>query len=499
MHRETKDRNGKGPVLAPNRKPMKYKRILPICVVLMMSFVDSTAHAGADGHIQPSEDFPRYWQFHGEPVLLLGGSNDDNLFQCTESRLVTQLDILIAAGGNYVRNTMSCRDSGNVWPFAQVAGGIFYDMDVWNEEYWRRFTRMLHETVTRGVIVQIEIWAYYDFFDYYGACWGEQGNRNPWNPVNNSNYSFETTYLKPRYGSPRKDTHDFFMSVPALNNDRVLLHYQQRYVDRLLRETLPFDNVLFCITNEIRAPYFPAWSAYWLDYIRKKTTAVGKRIETTEIQLTHDIAGEEFGALVQWNDRCTFLDASQNSAVRNGQLHWDNLQTLYRALEDQPRPINHVKIYGADTAAEWSGTDHDGGERFWRNIIGGAASVRFHRPPSGLGLTEKARTHLRSLRMLTTEFDFFRSQPGSESQRLCNRQANEAYLAMVGDTQFVVYFPDGGSVGLDVSCAPGGYSRRWLEINTSRWHDAERVLADPNVSIICPGPGPWAALLDRMD
>ncbi|MCJ7478619.1 MAG: hypothetical protein MUP63_00380, partial [Candidatus Nanohaloarchaeota archaeon QJJ-7] len=50
-----------------------------------------------------------YWEVEGEPTLLLGGSDDDNLFQWPEDRLEEHLNELVKAGGNYVRNTMSDR------------------------------------------------------------------------------------------------------------------------------------------------------------------------------------------------------------------------------------------------------------------------------------------------------------------------------------------------------------------------------------------------------
>ena len=65
--------------------------------------------------IQVSQEFPQYWEYIGEPLMLLGGSDEDNLFQL--SGLQEQLDLLVSVGGNYVRNTMSSRDSGNVWAF----------------------------------------------------------------------------------------------------------------------------------------------------------------------------------------------------------------------------------------------------------------------------------------------------------------------------------------------------------------------------------------------
>ena len=73
----------------------------------------------------------RYWQYKQKPVLLIGGSVEDNLFQIPN--LKEHLDLLKSVGGNYVRCTMSCRDDGNVWPFEKV--GDKYDLDKWNYEY----------------------------------------------------------------------------------------------------------------------------------------------------------------------------------------------------------------------------------------------------------------------------------------------------------------------------------------------------------------------------
>jgi hypothetical protein len=124
------------------------------------------------------EPNPFYWEIDGVPMLLLGGSVEDNLFQIPD--LIEQLDQLAACGGNYVRNTMSSRDSGNVWPFGK--SGDCYDLNTWNEEYWRRFSTFLQATAERGIIVQIEVW---DRFDFYREPWLE----NPFNPQLNCNYT----------------------------------------------------------------------------------------------------------------------------------------------------------------------------------------------------------------------------------------------------------------------------------------------------------------------
>lgn len=42
--------------------------------------------------IEPWEENRWYWSHDGEPVLLLGGSDDDNLFQWPAEELLPQLD-----------------------------------------------------------------------------------------------------------------------------------------------------------------------------------------------------------------------------------------------------------------------------------------------------------------------------------------------------------------------------------------------------------------------
>ncbi|MBD3383841.1 hypothetical protein GF407_02840 [candidate division KSB1 bacterium] len=71
---------------------------------------------------------PFYWQYDQKPVMLIGGSVKDNLFQIRNPE--QHLDLLRSVGGNYVRCTMSSRDSGNFKPYYQE--NELYDLDHWN-------------------------------------------------------------------------------------------------------------------------------------------------------------------------------------------------------------------------------------------------------------------------------------------------------------------------------------------------------------------------------
>ena len=90
--------------------------------------------------IQIYKENPRYWQYKGEPILLIGGSVEDNLFQIPN--LKAHLELLKSVGGNYVRSTMSWVDEGDVPPFKKV--GDLYDLNQWNEEFWKPFSELHH-------------------------------------------------------------------------------------------------------------------------------------------------------------------------------------------------------------------------------------------------------------------------------------------------------------------------------------------------------------------
>jgi hypothetical protein len=114
-------------------------------VMFTLAMISAGVLAAADDadRIQPNRENPYYWQYQGEPVLLLGGSWQDNLFNHPVG-LAEHLDLLVASGGNYVRNTMSHRNVGNVFAYEQVDGK--FDLDRWNEEYWRRLDDFLRMT-----------------------------------------------------------------------------------------------------------------------------------------------------------------------------------------------------------------------------------------------------------------------------------------------------------------------------------------------------------------
>ena len=465
-----------------------------LCIVAAAAVLAMAVHtpAVADeareaGRIKPCAKHPRYWQYKGKPVVLLGGSVDDNLFQIP--KLKEHLDLLQSAGGNVIRNTMSDRPDHDyeVKAFRRRDDGR-YDLNQWNDEYWRRFERMLRLTAERDIIVQIEVW---DRFDHSRGNW----DVDPFNPKNNVNYTAEQSGLAPVYPEhPGRNKQPFFFTVPKLRNNTVVLPWQRRFVEKMLSYTVACDHVLYCMDNETSGS--PEWPAYWAAFIREKARAAGVAVELTEMWDKWDVRHKTHRATFDHPELYTFVDISQNSQT-TGQANWDHAQWVRKYLAKRPRPMNETKIYGADTG-KWLergiNTVH-GKQTFWRNLLGGFASSRFHRPPSGLGLSDEARAQLRSARLLLRELDIFRCEPDAGGALLKDRGDNEAYLTRVDGEQYAVYFTDGGAVGLDLAKVSGTFRGRWLDVDRSRWAGSFDAKGGAVATLKAPAGGQWIALL----
>ncbi len=433
--------------------------------------------------IRPYTGNPRYWQYKGKPVLLLGGSKDDNLFQIPDLR--QHIDEMKLVGANYIRNTMSDRpDFGfEVYPFLKRPDGK-YDLERWNPEYWRRFSEMLKLTYDRDIVVQIEVW---DRFDYAQQRWPI----HPYNPANNVNYTYEQSGFAPQYPDhPGANRQPFFFTTPVQRNNQVVFRYQQRFVDEMLRRSLPYPNVLYCMDNETSGD--EKWSRFWAEYIRAAGRKAGVEVQVTEMWDDWNITSDVHRRTLDHPELYTFVDVSQNNHNK-GQTHWDRFQWAREHIAAKPRPINTVKTYGADSGR--FGTTADGLERWWRHLIGGAAAVRFHRPDSGLGLSRPAKASIQAGRLLAARMNLWEAEPTNGILR--DRSEDEAYATVKAGAACAVYFPRAGQVKLDLSSWRGKYRLEWIDVTKGTLHTVSIVTANTELPLRTPGDGMWLAVVRR--
>jgi len=461
--------------------------LLPSVAILALALQCAVAAAA----IRPWPANPWYWSLNSEPVLLLGGSDDDNLFQWPADKLIPQLDRLAAAGGNVIRNTMSDRHDKDfeLYPFKRLPDGR-YDLSRWNDAYWKRFEFLLNETAKRGIVVQIEVWDRFDYTDNRGK---NHWQRHPYNPKNNVNYSYEESGFAKNYPDhPGANKQPFFFTTPKQRNNLVVLEFQEAFVNKLLDHSLKRGHVLYCMDNETKAE--PAWGEHWARLIKRRAKAAGKPVFVTEMWDAWNLQSDEHKQTFDRPELYDFVDVSQNNHNK-GRKHWDNFLYVRKYLSGKPRPMNTTKTYGAD-GNKFGHSDQDAIERFWRHLLAGAASARFHRPDSGLGLSDKAVNCLKAARLVEKRVPFWDLQPAME--RLQDARPNDAYAAEAAGKALVVYLTTSGArngVRLKSGAFQGSREMQWIDIDSGAAASPAKVNLGELTYLQPPSPGNYAVVI----
>ena len=438
--------------------------------ISIQSFSQSKSISVENNAIMPYSENPFYWQYKGKPILLIGGTDDDNLFQI--ENLESHLDSLKEAGGNVIRNTMSDRDPGNERAFNKNSEGK-YDLTKWNDSYWEKFENLLILANERDIIIQIEIW---DRFDHSRNEWLS----DPYNPKNNINYTYEQVKLQPLYPKhPGSNSQPFFFSVPTLDNNELLLDFQKSFVNKILSYSLQYGNILYCNDNETTGD--EEWAIYWTELIKQK--AGNRKINITEMWDDWDVKSDMHKRTINYPERYSFIDISQNSQT-SSHANWENAHYIFNYISDNPRPVNSTKIYGSNSEGSWAGRGIDekhAVNTFFRNLIGGFASSRFHRPIHGLGLSKTSISCMKTAREIERIVKFWEIE--ARMDLLSDNKMDESYIAAKEGKYYVIYFTGNGNVKLDLSNQKGRFILKWIDISTAKWIDQEEIKAGSKIDI----------------
>jgi len=229
---------------------------------------------------------------------------------------------------------MSDRKAADVSPFERDADGT-YDLERWNDPYWDRLAAFLEETAERDIVVELTLW---DQHDFATSRWADHA----WNPANNQTLPEDS--LPATGGDHWEDRIAFFRTV-AEGNEAVLSH-QERFVDRVLDDTLEYGNVIYNVTNEGWAGI--EWERHWAEHVLNRARKHGVDVDVANMNMS---PGDSVRKAIEHPETFLYVEVSQHnqdSGGSSGQEHWDLLQRWRSDVGDAvgPRPFNNVKIYG---------------------------------------------------------------------------------------------------------------------------------------------------------
>lgn len=214
-------------------------------------------------------DNPHYFLFRGKPTVLITSGEHYGAVLNSDFDYVKYLDTLRRDGMNLtrtftgaayvepqgafniVKNTLAPAPNRFLAPWARSAtpgyanGGNKFDLDKWDEDYFKRFRDFVAQASARGVIVEVNL-----FCPYYSDA---QWKISPFNATNNVNNignlaSRRDAYTMDRHGG--------------------LLAYQEKFVHRLVSELKGFDNIYYEVCNEPWADDVkPEWQRHIVDVI----------------------------------------------------------------------------------------------------------------------------------------------------------------------------------------------------------------------------------------
>ena len=84
-------------------------------------------------------------------------------------------------------------------------------------------------------------------------------------------------------------------------------------------------------------------------------------------------------------------------------------------------------------------------------------------------------------------------------QLLSDRDDNEAFLSAKEGESYVVLFPKGGTVKIDLGKYPHLFSACWVSINTGEWGQRFSASGGDKLEITAPDASGWLIVLTRAN
>ncbi len=243
-------------------------RLHLLLFALVLAVPAAAATAGDTLKLHPAN--PRYLEWRGKPVILLTSAEHYGAVLNADFDFRKYLDTLaqdglnhtrLFTGGMYVeppgafnieRNTLAPAPGRFLSPYARsdqpgyAGGGNKFDLDRWDEAYFRRLRDFLSHAERRGIIVEVALFCVL----YEDRQW----QLSPYHPQNNIN------------GLPSIRRED----VLTLNQSGPYLAHQEELARKFVAELQDFGNIYYELINE---PYVTQTPDDWQRHLTEVIAA----------------------------------------------------------------------------------------------------------------------------------------------------------------------------------------------------------------------------------
>jgi hypothetical protein len=438
-------------------------------IVALAGAVTATSLAEGHGPISVHPDNPRYLLWNGKPTVLVASGEHYGSVINLDFDFRKYLETIASAGLNHTRvmlgdyvewpgafsiadNPLAPAEGRFLAPWARSdtpgfsRGGNKFDLDRWDEAYFRRLHEFLDEADRRHIAVEAVLF-------FVGPGWDHM----PLNPKNNVN---DTTDAGPK-------------RYLTLENGNLLAR-QEAYTRKIVRELNRHDNVILNLCNE---PWFgnqdrPGFVAQPPPDIKKWIHRVSEWVRDEESQLPNqhilcvDISNQ--GTVITSDDLTRFFphlagfnvhyDANADSLALNPDLsrYLAFNETGFNGIGD-----DHYRIQGwrylLSGGAVYSNLDFS----FTVGHEDGTATPRFTSDSYDCGGSPTLRKQLGIL------LDFMNSIPFVRMRRddsVVVGGADGWNALSEPDKAWAFFFPGEGEIRPGLTLPAGRYRAEWVDI-----------------------------------
>ncbi len=435
------------------------RTIISVCLISMVAITAatrgiSTAHAGpANVALRLHPDNPRYFQFRGEPAVLITSGEHYGAVINLDFDYLAYLDELARYGFNHTRlfsgtyreipgsfgiqgNTLAPAPQRYAAPWARSAtpgyfdGGNKFDLIEWNDAYFQRLRGFVEQAGRRDIVVEVTL-----FCTMYGE---ELWKASPMHAANNVN------------GIGNVGRHEVYGLKEA-----ALTQAQVAVTQKIVRELNPFDNVYYEICNEPyeRGGMHPDWQGRMIAAIRETEKSLSNQ-HLISLNIAHGSAkiAEPHPDVSIYN----FHAATPEAVTLN--------YGLRRAIGDNETGGSHRD----DATYRIQG---------WEFILAGGAlfshldfsfatnhprgTLLDHRGPGGGGPALRQQLHV--LKKFIHSFEFLKMEPDNSVITGGVPEEGWAWALVEPGRAYAIYLVGSGPAELSLELPEGAYRAEWID------------------------------------
>ena len=331
----------------------------------------------------------------------------------------------------------------DILPWVRLPNGK-YDLDQWNESYFKRLEDAVAYADTKGVVVDVVL------FNAIGNWWLPMWRMMPLNPDLNDRIP-PTEYL---------GTTIPYWFVTLENS--ALVEYQEKYVREVVKRLSKFDNVIYDVcdepdagVNSLPEPHRPVFLAdikLWIDRMLQVAH------ETDEALGNKHLIAETYATQIpdfSQDPRTGWVSLEYRAAIKKIDKIWD-----------RNKPLGHIE---STPIGLYPGNTLDAIRvESWETLAAGAASyLQFNdscsvaSPTCSDPNTAEIRENLRTLRKFISSFKFWEMTRNSEkiSVAMSSEQSNAQYASQAKPgEQYSLYLHVSKLAGISYEAIPANYT-----------------------------------------